>query len=428
MNILVKGTFYRMLYMAFSFCTGLFISGIAGAGLFGTISVFTVNAALMVLVSGMGHDASLYWHRSSGALDASRSMGYGWLISAQQLILYAVVSIIGLMLTDKLPLSRMSIGFLPLEAAYFTGLIITERYITFFYSSGKAAFCNRVLALSGAATFVLPALIYFFLPYYLPGALTVFCLIPFFHAMILAVVFHAGNHHPGISFPDKSGLSSIMRFSLLVFVTNLIQFLAYRVDYWMIGYFTGNEAQVGLYAQSSRFAQLFWVIPNIVAAIIYHGLSSGDSDRGKPEVQRMLRVMNFLNLIFIPLLVFITWMTIKFILPDYRESYPVFLLLMPGMFLFCNAILLASYFSANRDLHINFFLSGLCFLVIIILDFLLIPSFGITGAAWANTAAYGLSGIAAMIVFCVREKQGIFQLFLPGKDDFRMISKIFSKE
>jgi O-antigen/teichoic acid export membrane protein len=414
--------------MAFSFCTGLFISGIAGAGLFGTISVFTVNAALMVLLSGMGHDASLYWHRSSGALDSSKSMGYGWLISVQQLVLFTVVSIISLFLTDKLLLSRKSIGFLPLEAAYFTGLIITERYFTFYYSSGKAAVCNKVLAWISAITFLIPALLYFFVPQYLPGALTLFCLIPFCHGIILAIVFHAGKHHPGFSFPDKSGLKSIMRFSMLVFITNLIQFLAYRVDYWMIGYFTGDDAQVGLYAQSSRFAQLFWVVPNIVAAIIYHNLSSGDRETGKEDVKRLSRVMNFLNVIIIPFLVLSAYLIISLFLPDYRESYPVFLLLIPGMFLFCNSILLASFFSANRELHINFYLSGLCFLVILILDFLLIPSFGITGAAWANTAAYGFAGITAMIVFCVREKTGIFQLLLPAKDDFRMISKIFSKE
>jgi len=244
MQTLVKGTFYRLLYMAFSFCTGLFISGLAGTALFGTLSLFTVNAALLILISGMGHDASLYWHRSSGKMDAARSVGYGWLISAFQLVLFLLGSLASLFFTDKLLLSRLDGGLFPLEAVYFIGLILTERYVTFFYSSGKAALCNKILTLASLSTLILPGIFYFLISCLLPDPFILFCLIPLLQGIILLIAFHRDDSYPGIAWPERAILSSIFKFSLLVFVTNLIQFFAYRIDYWLISFLPRKKSRL----------------------------------------------------------------------------------------------------------------------------------------------------------------------------------------
>lgn len=428
MQFLVKGTFFRLLYMAFSFFTGMLISGWAGTATFGVISVFVVNAALLVLISGMGHDASLYWHRSSGKIDHAEALGYGWLVIVQQLAVYWLLTLGALYFSGRLLLSRMGVEFLPAEAAYFTGIILTERYITFFYSSGRAVSCNRLLSVISLITLAIAASGYFQILPKLTNPFSLFCFIPFFHALILVLFFHWRKSARKFSIPDRRGASSIFRFSFIVLITNLIQFLAYRTDYWMISYFTGDEGQVGLYAQASRFSQLFWVIPNIMAAIIYHDLSAETKTFGTEKLTGLVRGVNIINLLMIPLLIIFTWLSVSFFLQDYLESYRVFLWLLPGMFFFCNSILLASYFSARRQLWMNFWISLICFSTIFILDLWLIPLYGITGAAWANTIAYAAAGLTSLFLFIRQEGLGFIGFFMPRRTDFKLFSGILSKD
>jgi Na+-driven multidrug efflux pump len=95
------------------------------------------------------------------------------------------------------------------------------------------------------------------------------------------------------------------------------------------------------------------------------------------------------------------------------------------MFLFCHTILLAAYFSASKNLLINFFISLFCLLLITVLDLLLIPRFGIEGAAWAQTVAYGASGIASLLVFSIREKVDLNRLLIPGRADLLAVKGLF---
>jgi O-antigen/teichoic acid export membrane protein len=62
-------------------------------------------------------------------------------------------------------------------------------------------------------------------------------------------------------------MRSFSAFSGIVLITNIIQFIAFRADYWLISIFY-DHTTVGVYAQASKFAQLLWVIPGILAGLI----------------------------------------------------------------------------------------------------------------------------------------------------------------
>jgi len=94
MPSMLKATFFRMIYMAGSFLAMLLISAMAGRAAFGEISICIVNAALMILVTGMGHDSSLLWHHASGKLDLSESLGYALLATIKQLLLYFIITFV----------------------------------------------------------------------------------------------------------------------------------------------------------------------------------------------------------------------------------------------------------------------------------------------------------------------------------------------
>ncbi len=64
--------------------------------------------------------------------------------------------------------------------------------------------------------------------------------------------------------------------------------------------------------------------------------------------------------------------------------------MLPGYFFWAAVIYVGAYFSWAGKFYYNLICSSLCFIVILIADLVLIPEYGIAGAAWANTIAYSL--------------------------------------
>ena len=68
-------------------------------------------------------------------------------------------------------------------------------------------------------------------------------------------------------------MKSFSTFSAIVLITNIIQFIAFRADYWLISIYYDHSA-VGVYAQASKFAQMLWIIPGILAGLLVPALKN----------------------------------------------------------------------------------------------------------------------------------------------------------
>ena len=396
---MLKATFFRMIYMAGSFLAMLLISAMAGRAAFGEISICIVNAALMILVTGMGHDSSLLWHHASGKLDLSESLGYALLATIKQLLLYFIITFVFFYWRGYLPLSRMGIGFFKFELAYFIGLVLLDRYVSLYYSSGLSVQGNKLLAFSSGLIVALLAVSWKGERFFTFTPFEWLCIYTFSQALLLALGFHMIKKHVTIKIPKKGLMRSLFGFSFIVVLTNLVQFLAYRLDYWLIDHFIPATGDLGVYAQANRMAQLLWVIPGILATLFYGYLSNRESGYGPDELLRGIRLLNMMNFLLMGVLWFFSWGIFGFLLPEYVESVRLLIWLLPGMYLFAINILLAAYFASQRLLKINLSISVICLVVISLLDFRLIPVLGIKGAAISNSIAYSLSGIISIGVF-----------------------------
>ena len=222
----------------------------------------------------------------------------------------------------------------------------------------------------------------------------------------------------------REDLISFYNFSLIVFITNLVQFVAYRADFWLIDYFRNTE-QVGVYAQANRFAQLLWVIPNILAGILAPVIAKGFMSRSLMLI--ISRIISFTNLFLMAVVAIISWFFYQYFLgKDFSAGFKTLFLMMPGYYFFCLNILFAAWFSAKRLLWINFAGSSICLFLVLLFDWLLIPHLGINGAAIANTVAYSAAGFfhAAMFMRVTKTTLGEFLKFKKG--DWRGIFKLQS--
>lgn len=430
MKFLLKGFISRIIFVASGFLVSLLIAKLAGADRFGIISLMIVNAGFIQIVSGLGTDAAIVWHGISGKPgDSNKIFSFTIYATLLQLLLFGIAAFLFFKYSGTTMLSReKGTNIFYAELLYFSGLIITEKYAALFYSQQMAALCNKILALiSSGLLFILLVVLFYSPPLVVDNPIWVLSIFVFIPAVVLLFFYH-GKFSPVLIKISRGTLNSFASFSLIVLVTNLIQFIAFRVDFWFIDYFHG-KGDVGIYAQASKFSQMLWIIPGVFAGLIIPALKNAKDKLSVAELVSICRLLFFAHIFFAVLLAVGAFLVYQFFLPDvFFNGFSALLLMMPGYIFFIITIMLAAFFSANRLLKINLLGSSLCCVLMIILDVLLIPKFSYTGAAIANLVAYTITTIFFVAAF--RKQTGLLiqDYFKLRKSDLKILLMKFSEQ
>lgn len=429
MKFLLKGFIFRIIFVASGFLVSLLIAKLAGADRFGIISLMIVNAGFIQIVSGLGTDAAIVWHGISGKPgDSNKIFSFTIYATLLQLLLFGIAAFLFFKYNGTTILSReKGINIFYAELLYFSGLIVTEKYAALFYSQQMAALCNKILALiSSGLVFTLFVVLFNAPSLVVDNPVWVISIFVFIPAMVLLFFYH-GKFSPVLIKISRDTVNSFVSFSLIVLVTNLIQFIAFRVDFWFIDYFHG-KGDVGIYAQASKFSQMLWIIPGVFAGLIIPALKNAKDKLSVAELVSICRLLFFAHIFFAVLVVAGAFLLYQFFLPEeFFNGFSALLLMMPGYIFFIITIVLAAFFSANRLLKINLLGSSLCCVLMIILDVLLIPRFSYTGAAIANLVAYTVTTIFFVAAF--RKQTGLLMQdhFKLRKYDLKILLMKFSE-
>lgn len=430
MRLLIKGFIFRIIFTGTGFLVSLFIAKLAGTDTFGVLSLMIVNAALIQIVTGMGTDAAIVWHGiSDESGDRNKIFSFTAYTALLQFFLFAVSAFLFFKYTGKTILSGESdTSVFYIELLYFTGLILTEKYAALFYSQQMAALCNKLLAVASSILLLLFFGFFFFLPGAVAdmpaGVLSIFVFVP---GMVLLLYYH-GTFRPVLKKVSRERVSSFANFSFIVLVTNLIQFIAFRADFWFIDYFHG-KGDVGIYAQASRFSQILWIVPGVLAGLIVPALRSEKSKLSVEELVSVCRILFFTHFLFAVIISAVAGIIYLYFLPgDFLNGFPALLLMMPGYIIFTITTVLAAFFSANRLLKINLLGSSLCCVIMLTLNILLIPKFSFIGAAIANLFAYSITSVYFIMISHRRSGIALREYFIIRKSDWRFLFKKNTKE
>lgn len=430
MRFLIKGFIFRIIFTGTGFLVSLFIAKLAGAGAFGVLSLMIVNAALIQIVTGLGTDAAIVWHGISDERgDRNKIFSFTVYTILLQFLLFGVSAFLFFRYTDKTILSGEShTSIFYVELLYFTGLILTEKYAALFYSQQMAELCNKLLAVASSILFLLFLGFFFYLPNLVADrpavVLSIFVFVP---GMVLLLFYH-GKFRPVLKKISKEGMNSFANFSFIVLVTNLIQFLAFRADFWFIDYFHG-KGDVGIYAQASRFPQILWIIPGVLAGLIVPALKNEKNKLSVEGLVSVCRILFFTHFLFAVIIMASAGILYLYFLPvDFLDGFPALLLMMPGYIIFTITTVLAAFFSANRLLKVNLLGSSLCFVIMLTLNILLIPKFSFIGAAIANLFAYSITSVYFIMISHRRTGIAVRDYFIIRKSDLKLFVRKSTKK
>ncbi len=191
---------------------------------------------------------------------------------------------------------------------------------------------------------------------------------------------------------------TIFLFSTTIHLGNLTQFMNYRLDAFIVYYFLGTEA-VGYYGLAATLAEILWILSTSMAAVLLPTIAGGH--RQSREIVVKAAVVAFGSSCILGLVAFLAGPSaIEFLFgTEFIPAILPFLVLIPGVVVFSLNIVVANYMTGIGQPRFNVAIAIFSFLLTVIFDILLIPSYGIVGASYASVIAYTTSSILAVAVF-----------------------------
>lgn len=226
----------------------------------------------------------------------------------------------------------------------------------------------------------------------------------------------------------KEIVKPFFKFALIAVVTNSMTFLMYRIDYWFVNKYC-TDADLGNYIQACKLAQLYFIIPSILAAVVFPMTASGRREEMNIKMQLLSRGMIFFYTLTCLMLAATGYWLFPFVFgPSFNNMFWSFLLLIPAILSYSVIHLLAAYYSGTRELNINFRGNVIALAVIIVGDILVIPLYGIKGAALVSSIGY-ICYMSYMLMIHTREYKTRFSDFLLfRKTDALLMVKLISEK
>lgn len=383
---MLRSITFKVIYTGLMFLSGLVVSNLALPGGFGIISLLILNASLFSLVTGLGADSMIMHMLANKKWSKEEAAYFMWQTLGLQLLLFLLFEAGCYFLWHKSLLSNQESGlFYIIDFIFFTGLILTEKFSSMLYSLYRATITNYILCFIAFSYLILLSGLYY---YFKAGFFTIL----FFFAaqgllqgvsLLLLYMIQNGFRTQKVS---NQQLRATFMLSSVVMITNIIQLFAYRIDYWLLKVYYSNY-EVGLYAQASKFANLLWLLPNIITQLLIpqYGIVE------KKVVPVIFRTAVYFNVLVLAGTVICTNIIYRYFLnAEYQAGLSSFYWMLPGYFCWAAVVYFSGYVSWNGKFHYNLIGSAACLILIVSMDLLLIPKYSFNGAAIANTIVYTL--------------------------------------
>ncbi|MGC8803637.1 MAG: lipopolysaccharide biosynthesis protein [Bacteroidales bacterium] len=220
-----------------------------------------------------------------------------------------------------------------------------------------------------------------------------------------------------------SAVPSLFSMGFVAQVSNTTQLLNYRLSYYLIEHFWGTF-WLGRYVVGMQVSESVWIVSRSVALVQYADISN--SSNWQRAIEHTLRYVKFifvLALLGISVIACIPSATYNILLgKGFSGIQGIVLLLAPGIVALASAHPLSAFFSGTGRIRYNMYGSLLGFAVTCLFGFLLIPGWGVWGAALTQSLSY-LTTFGFSVVMFLRVNGLKLNSFFINKADVDIIRK-----
>ncbi|MBN2857341.1 MAG: polysaccharide biosynthesis C-terminal domain-containing protein [Candidatus Delongbacteria bacterium] len=226
---------------------------------------------------------------------------------------------------------------------------------------------------------------------------------------------------PGFNF--RFGIiAEELKYGTIVFLGAFFIFLNYRLDQWLIKFFLGNK-ELGLYAVGVAIAEILLIIPtgliNPLRARLYN-IGNDHSDFKTVTAKTIKFALYATAAISVPVFFLVPLISSEFLYGEkYAESVVIIQILIAGIIFLTFGKVGSHYYVVKGRPAIHMYSALSIFLVNFALNLIMIPKFGIKGAAIASSISYFAYGLIYVYLYLKVEKFPFADLFVLRRSEIR---------
>ncbi len=220
-------------------------------------------------------------------------------------------------------------------------------------------------------------------------------------------------------------LRTVFRYGAIIQTGNILQFLNYRISYYLLSYLIGNS-QVGIYSIAIAIAEAVLLIAKSFSYVQYARISNLNSQESAKKLTYLLMPVSFwITLIGLGILGSLPGPLFQWVFgPEFKGINQLLWLLSPGILAMGINTILSHYFSGHGKFYINAIGSGIGFILTLTACYVLIPIYGTEGAAISASIAYASTMIFTLTIFKL-ETNFSWNIFLLKKSDIEILKEQF---
>lgn len=405
--MIAKNIFIRFVQQVLQFCISIAIARYIGPAGNGIFSLFIADVSFLILILGLSAESSILYFTSKNKLNLSDILSLLFPIVLVQIIV-CVILYFATSFIFGYHLFKTSLG----NSDIFYGLLFIISCIIFNYFYAflvakkgyfKVVFINVICQL----VFLIGLIsmhegwVGDFDNFFIPSKIIpAYCLL-FFVQAVVTLLYTLYKNGDKINFrsPQKIITSEILKYTLQVNLSNVLQFLAYRIDIWILDYYHSKDV-VGQYSLSVKISQVFWLLPQLTSSMLFPLTAQNDARASEQNFKKISKIIFILTIVGAGLSILLYPVFTKYVVGDiYQQSFIYFLYLLPGVCFFGICILLSARFAGKGNVQINLMTSAICFVLLLIFGVVLIPIYAAKGAAIATSIGYIASTLFIIFMY-----------------------------
>lgn len=254
----------------------------------------------------------------------------------------------------------------------------------------------------------------------LAGALTVFVLTATMQATGFLIGAARRTAHTAES--EDVPVTALFRYGLSLYPGSLSQFFSYRADVYLLAFLLVDAAApLGYYSMAVSMAEMVFFFPNAVSVLFFPHVAGSAREDSARQVPMVSRVTLLMTAAFGLALVPAAAVLIPVFVPAFTPALAALYILLPGVVALSITKVLSGYVSGLGRTGWTSTISIGSFVLNVVVNLILIPPFGILGAAAASLISYSASSIAFSIVAGRLAGAHPLDFWIPRLSDIRFV-------
>lgn len=410
----------KILRMVMGLFVGVWLARYLGPDQFGLFSYAQSFVALFAAVATLGLDGIVVRELIKNKEQRDKLLGTAFYLKLMGAILVLVLLTVSIFFQSNDPQTNWLI-FVIASATIFQSFNVID-----FYFQSKVQ--SKFVALGGTVSLVSSSVIKITLILN-DASLISFAFVILFDSFILAIsfiYFYLKNKLSIFSWCfDKTYAKSLLKDSWPLILSGLVVSLYMKIDQVMIKNILDNNS-VGQYAAAVRLLEVWYFIPVVISSSLFPAIINAKATSKHLYYSRMQNLYNLMAWLAISIAIIVTllsdWIVHVLYGDEFNQASGVIMIQIWSVIFVFLGVASSKWFIAEGLQKYSFYRSLSGAILNIILNLILIPMYGIEGAAIATL----ISQIVASYLFNVINKKSRITFFMHSKSFLLPFRKIGS--